>query len=257
MTKEERAEIARKNGAKSKGPKTEAGRAQSSRNALKTGEHARNLSVFNPNASVLCNERRDDFKQLLAELIEIYLPINQLSLSIVKSIAVGRWQIERLNVCLTIQWNMAVVDAAKMPPALAGELADQEIMAHASRDLYSGDAIGQRINRQIDQLETRIARLERRLKFAQDNFPNVASKPAQTTETEGESETTPTENEPSAQPAGGLEPPTVFITEPKPEVIAAYKRDFPGCKIVVLPPDDVAKGKNIRDDMPNAPRKAA
>ena len=257
MTKEQRAEIARKNGAKSKGPKSEAGKSQSSRNALKTGEHARNLSVFNPNASVLCNEQREDFKLLLAELIEIYLPINQLALSIVKSIAIARWQLERLNICLTIQWNMAIVDAVKQPTALAEELADQEIMAHASRDLYAGDAIGQRINKQIDQLELRIARLERRLKFAVDHFPNVASKPPQPTDNTTETPNTPTKNEPSAEPGSGLEPPTVFITEPRPDVIAAYKREYPGCKIVVLPPDDVAKGKNIKDDMPTAPRKAA
>ena len=143
MTKEGRAEIARKNGAKSKGPKTESGKARSSRNALKTGEHARNLSVFNPDASVLCNENRDDFKQLLTELIEIYLPINQLALSIVKSIAIARWQLERLNVCLTIQWNLAIVDAVKLPATYADDYGDDEIMALASRELYAGDAIGQ------------------------------------------------------------------------------------------------------------------
>jgi hypothetical protein len=50
---------------------------------------------------------------------------------------------------------------------------------------------------------------------------------------------------------------TVYVTEPTPEVLAAYRREFPGHKIVVLPPDDVAKGIDIEDDLPPAPRRAA
>jgi hypothetical protein len=51
--------------------------------------------------------------------------------------------------------------------------------------------------------------------------------------------------------------PTVYVTEHDPEVLAAYRREFPNHKIVLLPPDDVAKGIDIEDDLPPAPRKAA
>ena len=74
-------------------------------------------------AAVLCNEDRQHFYALIDELLAIYQPLNQLAASIVKSIATARWQIERLNRCLTIEWNLAIVDSANAPASLAPELA--------------------------------------------------------------------------------------------------------------------------------------
>jgi hypothetical protein len=34
--------------------------------------------------------------------------------------------------------------------------------------------------------------------------------------------------------------PTVYLTEDNRDVIAAYRREFPNHKVVILPPDDVA-----------------
>jgi hypothetical protein len=51
--------------------------------------------------------------------------------------------------------------------------------------------------------------------------------------------------------------PIVYVTEPTPEVLAAYRREFPNHRIVVLPPDDVANGIDYEDDLPPAPRRAA
>ena len=50
--------------------------------------------------------------------------------------------------------------------------------------------------------------------------------------------------------------PTVYVTERDPEVLAAYRREFPNHKIVCLPADDVANGIDIEDDLPPAPRKS-
>ena len=52
-----------------------------------------------------------------------------------------------------------------------------------------------------------------------------------------------------------LTEPPIYITENSPEVIKAYKQQFPNREIIVLPPDDVAKGINLEDDMPLAPRR--
>ena len=110
-------------------------------------------------------------------------------------------------------------------------------MARAAQKLYTSGAAANRINRQIDQFQLRIARFERRIKFVHANFPTAANQPAET-ETQ-------------------INEPTVYITENNPDVIKAYKQQFPHCKIVVMPPDDVAKGIDTEDDMPSAPRKAA
>ena len=47
--------------------------------------------------------------------------------------------------------------------------------------------------------------------------------------------------------------PPIFTSENVPEVIAAYQREFPGRRIVIVPSENV----NFDDKMPRAPRKAA
>lgn len=145
-----------------------------------------------------------------------------------------------------MHWNLAIVDSVNAPTAAAPELAELEIMVRSSRSLYTADAIAHRLNRQIDQLEQRIARFERRLKFVHANYPNVAEKRTQPAQPQPVENTTPDPQNPP-----------VFITENKPAVIAAYKKQFPNSKIVVLPADNVAKGIDIEDDMPVAPGRTA
>ena len=239
MSRKDRAKIARENGAKSQGPVTAEGKATSSQNANKAEEHAQKIALFlPPHHAVLCNEDRDAYNHLLKELIEIYQPLNQLAVGIVREIATARWQVERLNYCLTSQWNLAVVDSANTPSTVAPELTEIETMARSVHALYTSGAVAHRINRQIDQLELRIARFERRLKFVHANFPTVANQTPAAEETQ-------------------INEPTVYITENNPDVIKAYKRQFPHSKIVVMPADDVANGIETEDDMPVAPRKAA
>ncbi|MFN0106993.1 MAG: hypothetical protein ACKV2U_33475 [Bryobacteraceae bacterium] len=239
MSKRIRNKLARQNNAQPKGPAPAEANVES---AVESTADAQKLALFlPPHAAVLCNEDRHAYHVLLQELIEIYQPKNQIAAAIVTGIANARWQVERLNHCLTMQWNLAVVDSANTPSALAPELAEIESMARSSKALYSGDAIAHRLNRQIDQLELRIARFERRLKFVHANYPHVAigrTQPA------------------SRQPVENAQPP-VFVTENTPEVIRAYEQQFPNREIVVLPADNVAKGIDIEDDMPVAPRKVA
>src|SRR3954454_8512164 len=53
LTPEERAEVSRRNGAKSRGPKTEAGRAASSRNSTRHGMRAKVLVMANEDPEVV------------------------------------------------------------------------------------------------------------------------------------------------------------------------------------------------------------
>ena len=98
MSKEEKAKVARENGSKSHGPTSEEGKAKSARNGIKTGEFATKLAAFvPPDSAVLCNEDRQKYFILLDQLIQIYAPINQESMNLVRQIAIARWQIERLH----------------------------------------------------------------------------------------------------------------------------------------------------------------
>ena len=243
---EERARIARENGAKSRGPVTPEGKAASSRNAIKTGEHANSKSVYTPHPSVLTNEDRQGFFRLVDDLIQIYVPANQLALDIVNEIAQARWYIDRLQLSLTLQWQFALVDLAGKPSPVIPEVQEAYNMAAAAKALYSGNEVT-RMTNEIRRQHTHIARLERRLRFVHTNFPTVAQPQPIETEELNKTEAPKTEeNEP-----------IIYVTENTPRVIEAYRAQYPNHKIVVLPPDNVAKGIEEPDDLPLAPRRAA
>ena len=150
MSNEERARIARENGAKSHGPASDAGKAKVSANAVKTGEHVDTLAQFlPPHQAVLCNEDRPQYYQLLRQLIEIYQPVNQLAAAVVRDIAIAQWQIERLQTCVTVQWNLALIDNAVIPSTLAPELCEIQAMGRATETLIGGKGAVSKLNREI------------------------------------------------------------------------------------------------------------
>jgi len=246
MTKEERARIARENGSRSQGPASDEGKAKSSRNGIKTGEFAEKLAAFvPPDSAVLCNEQRQAYFNLVDQLTQIYAPINQESMNLVRQIAIARWQIERLHTATNNVWNFALLKAAGEPSEMVEEMEDAEAAARAAVALFSGNSPIEKMSRQIDRLEIRISRLRKGIKEIHADFPNIA-KPI-------ENKAVPEEKEPETPKSE----PTVYVTERDPEVIAAYRREFPNHKIVLLPADNVAKGIDVDDDLPPAPRKAA
>ena len=143
--------------------------------------------------------------ELLDELRSVYLPINAVAESIVRDIAMARWQILRFDALILGHWNLSL----------------------ANRD--SEHANIHRFNRQIDQLNIRIARLERRIKFVHANFPTaLREQPVE--------ETNETE-----------EP--ILLKEYCAETIAFYQRHNPKSKIIIMPPNAAAKGVNTNDRM--------
>ena len=202
MTKEERAKIARENGAKSQGPTSEEGKAKSSRNGIKTGEFAEKLAAFvPPDSAVLCNEQRQAYFNLVDQLTQIYAPINQESMNLVRQIAIARWQIERLHTATNNVWNFALLKAAGEPSEMVEEMEDAEAAARAAVALFSGSSPIEKMSRQIDRLEIRISRLRKGIKEIHADFPNIA-KPI-------ENKLVPEENEPETPKSE----PTVFVTE--------------------------------------------
>jgi hypothetical protein len=172
---------------------------------------------------------------------------------LVRDIAVARWQILRIEICITNHWNFSLIESGHQPPRIAPELAELQVIDTAAR---ANQALISRFNRDIDKLHLRIARLERTLRTVHQHYP------AANAELEKESEqTNPAPTAPPPQPVQNTEPdptnPPIFVTENTPGVLAFYKQMFPGRRIVVLPKDDVANGIEIDDDMPDLPRKVA
>ena len=264
MTKEVRAKIARENGAKSKGPVTSPGKEKSARNAIDHGRRAEKLKHFAPPHYVaLCNEDRREYYQLLDQLVAVYQPVNLVAAGIVRDIAVARWQLLRLDTCIASHWNLALIEQAQKPLTVAAELGEVQTMARSVEALYCGNAIAHRLNRQIDQFGMRIARLQRQLRYIHQNFAASANtakppaKPDQPCERTQDESSQPVDNTSGAPENTPETEQPIFITENSAEVIAYYKKLYPNREIVVMPPDDVANGIDVEDDMPDIPRAKA
>jgi len=82
-------EAARRNGARSRGPKTPAGKARSSMNALKHGRYAKL-------ACVLRSENKDAFDDLLQSLIRRFQPADEAELNLILDLASIDWRLARI-----------------------------------------------------------------------------------------------------------------------------------------------------------------
>jgi hypothetical protein len=85
-----RAEAARLNGAKSRGPRTPEGKARSSRNALKHGLTAQAFAL-------LPGEDADAYAALLAGLVRRYRPADELAAHLVQRLASVMWRQQRAD----------------------------------------------------------------------------------------------------------------------------------------------------------------
>ena len=88
MTSLLKAETARINGAKSAGPKTAQGRANSSMNAVKHGLTAKTL--------ILPNENPDHFREMFKSYFDLFRPANQKEVDLVSAIVAARWRLSRV-----------------------------------------------------------------------------------------------------------------------------------------------------------------
>jgi hypothetical protein len=85
-----RAEASRKNGAKSRGPKTPAGKARAARNALKHGLRAQKYVV-------LPDEDAAGFEALEAAMIEELAPVGALQAVLARRVVVAAWRLARAD----------------------------------------------------------------------------------------------------------------------------------------------------------------
>ena len=101
MSKLSKAESARINGAKSRGPVTPEGKARSSKNALRHGLAAESLP--------LTNESRERFAAMLADYVEVFEPANAVEEDLVEDMVDARWRKRRAvgiyNAALDLQMS--------------------------------------------------------------------------------------------------------------------------------------------------------
>ena len=88
-----KSESARINGAKSHGPKTEAGLRRSSQNALKHGLSSQTL--------LLPSEDPDEFNQLLTSYLDQFQPDGPAERDLVHAMVAAKWRLERLAIIET------------------------------------------------------------------------------------------------------------------------------------------------------------
>lgn len=84
---EKQIEASRRNGARSHGPKTAAGKARSARNAIRHGL----LAEIN----VLDNESEPRFRRYFKAMIEKFQPADEIELGVVEEMAIASWKTRR------------------------------------------------------------------------------------------------------------------------------------------------------------------
>ena len=85
-----RAEASRRNGAKSRGPRTPDGKARSSKNALKHGLRAQKYVV-------LPQEDAAEFAQFQAALLEELAPVGVMQTVLARRIGIAAWRLARAD----------------------------------------------------------------------------------------------------------------------------------------------------------------
>src|SRR6476659_5467502 len=113
-----RAEASRRNGARSRGPKTEEGKLRSSRNAWKHGLTAKNNSISNPAAdpcapysdALFYNEDQQVFAAIFAMCMQELSPTDRFECEIVHEIALVRFQTRRGYVIESRLFNRAMIE---------------------------------------------------------------------------------------------------------------------------------------------------
>src|SRR5260370_41082828 len=88
MHKLTKSESSRRNGAKSRGPKTPEGRAKSALNSVTFGMSAKTL--------ILQNENPNRFLRMLNSYVEYLKPSNQVEIDLVSDMVVARWRLRRI-----------------------------------------------------------------------------------------------------------------------------------------------------------------
>jgi hypothetical protein len=241
LTKEQRAAVNRANAQKSTGPKTKEGKAASSRNAIKTGEHATTLKLFvPPHSAVQAHENRQAFYDLFDAHIAKYRPNDEIELAIIRQITDHEWTIARdaeVQMAISNFELIKLIDKIDEPNSdlhclqvqigiARAEAADPAVLLGLKRLVI--------LRREIERLERRYFRLKKLCPAASPKVCDSAEDKADNLlETNGE-KIEPAKNEPKVIHVNGP------IT---PRVVKMYQAMNPNRQIHLVPePAKSAKG---------------
>jgi len=242
MTKEKKAQIARDNGAKSKGPVMPESKDRTRANALKHGRRATTLRhLAQPHPAVHCNEDGRAFYKLFNDLIAFFRPIGPVALDIVRELTTARWETTRAQLVKAAAHNRALLEEGQKEHKLPAELRAVECALNSAHSLLKTDAD---LDRAIDRLLTRTIKLERRLRYLNVNFPSLG---AEITNCHSEqSNYEPTNAEPPQTVenthSDQKEDIPLVTDDPSETTRAAYELFFPGRELIVIEPAEDETG---------------
>ncbi|MBI2687325.1 MAG: hypothetical protein HYX27_13480 [Acidobacteria bacterium] len=233
MTKERKAQIARENGAKSKGPTTPSGKDRSRANALKHGNRAQTLRhLAHPHPAIFCNEDSRVFFRLLNDLIAFYRPIGPVAVDIVREMAMTRWELTRAQVTKAARFNRTYIQERHKQHNIPEELVNVQCSVNSSDALLKTSTA---YDRTISALHLRLERLERRLRYSTSNFPGIGTEIANCNDEQTNYERTDAE---SAEALENTDSRPLITDDPSAQTRAAYEFFFPGRELIVIERDN-------------------
>lgn len=158
-----KAEAARLNGAKSKGPTTAEGKARSAQNSTKHG--------LNSHAVVLATESHEEYEQLLADLFHVYRPADMVEFDLVHEIAATRWRLRRILRIETAAFDQAIERAVE-ENSDAAEATAFEALAN-SKTLSTLNRYEGRLRRAYERATAELRRIQAE-RTAVQNEPTAA-----------------------------------------------------------------------------------
>jgi len=177
-------EASRRNGAKSRGPISDDGKARSRMNATKYGITAQSL--------VLCNESPDAYEELRQAYYKQFLPVGQAEIDLCDEMIAARWRIRRYSSIETALLDLEMLrDEAEVDrqyPGITSPMRCGLAFRHIARD-----------DNALTLLSRREAQAQRAYKMACDTLMRMqANRPAEEPE-EPENEQVQIEPENAAQ----------------------------------------------------------
>lgn len=171
QTSMSKADAARANGGKSKGPTTEQGKARSAQNSLKHG--------LNSNTVVLRTESQEEYDQLLFDYIRLYQPVGPIEQDLVHEIAATRWRLRRILRMEAAAFDNAIERAAEENPDTAESVAFEDL-AENSKALRMLNRYEGRLRRAYERAATELRHIQAARVAAEQPFmpePAVQNEP--------------------------------------------------------------------------------